>query len=209
MKKVLGLVLGAMLSSTASAGVILQADNVWTDGVPYNGPIENVINQSGLSANYTSGVDDFETFVNGTTASFGSIASALGDTSAPLDNYYFDLGALYTIDALAIWNQWGSASLKTFDILSSSDASFTTTSLLGSYSIADGSSVTPGYMFNFSDTSAQYFMIDVTSNYGFPDATRINEVAFSGVSAVPEPSSLALMALGLAGVGFVARRRKA
>ena len=126
-------------TSLANAGVILQADSVWTDGAPYAEPVENIINQSGLSSNYTSGVDDFNTFVSSTTANYNNgTYNDLGSNSGQLDNFYFDLGGVFTVDALAIWNQTGSASLKTFDIYSSADSLFSTTNFLGSYSIDDG-----------------------------------------------------------------------
>ena len=210
MNKIIYLFLGICFSSSVNAGVILQADSVWTDGTPYSAPIENIINQSGLASSYTSGVDDFATFVNNNTANYASgVSLNLGDNSAQLDNFYFNLGAVYTIDALAIWNQYGSASLKTFDIYASSDANFVSTTLLGSYSITDGPFNVQGNIFSFAATTAQYFMIDVTANYGFSQATRINEVAFSSVQtqAVSEPISFALFGLGLLGIVFSRKDR--
>lgn len=215
MKKMLltGIAVGIFLTATTGmlqATTILQASAVWTDGASYYAPIENVINQSGLYANYTSEVDEFYSFVNGTGSSYSDgVINTLGDTSAPTDNYYFDLGAVYDVEALAIWNQSGTASLNTFNIFAATDSSFSNTTLLGNFSIADGAQ-DPGNIYTFGNTSTQYLMIDVLSNYGFSYATRLNEVAFGvNTAPVPEPATMLLFGTGLIGlVGSRVRKKK-
>ena len=200
---IIGAVFAIGLACSTRAEVIIQASNVWTDGSPDVLPIGNTIDQSGLSSTYTSGVDDFDSFVAGTTASFGTSAFlTVGGTSSQLDNFYFDLGSSYEINAMAVWNQSGTASLNTFDIYSSADIGFTSTTLLGSYSIGYIGGTEPSNVFSFIATDAQYFMIDVTSNYGYADSTRVNEVAFA---AIPEPASLGLIGLVTGGIYFARR----
>jgi PEP-CTERM motif len=63
-----------------------------------------------------------------------------------------------------------------------------------------------------SDTAFTAVTIMRNPNYdrvGSSDAFGMDNVTFSGVSAVPEPSTWAMMILGFAGVGFMAYRRKA
>jgi hypothetical protein len=50
--------------------------------------------------------------------------------------------------------------------------------------------------------------VQILSNFGYEGGTVWNETAFEAVSAVPEPSTWAMMILGFAGVGFMTYRRR-
>jgi hypothetical protein len=207
-----------MLSlQTAHAAVIFQAQDVWTDGDYWANPTANVINQSGLyndstglNSTYISGVTEFYDFVNGNSARYygggWDINTSLGDTSAPLDNFYFDLGSNQAVEAIAIWNQAGTASLIEFDIYAATDASFSDKTYLGSGTSFSGDQA--GSIYNFNETESQFFMIDVVSNAGYCCATRLNEVAFA-VTSVPIPAAVWLFGSGLGLLGWFRRRQTA
>lgn len=61
------LILGA-LPAAAQAGTILQAAGVGTNLTTHAGSPNNVINQSGLSTGYTSGLTDFDAYIAGSPA---------------------------------------------------------------------------------------------------------------------------------------------
>jgi hypothetical protein len=205
-----------LTTSVSQADIILSAQNAFSDGsaTPHltsnANPVLGIINQSGLLAHYTSGVDDFNTFVSGTTSTNGAEANGywpnLGSTPTQLGNFYFDLGSAHTINALAIWDSFGSSALSTFQIYSSTDSNFSSVTNLGSYTIQGNYGSDIGQIFSFVQTNAQFFEIQVTSNWGYTSRTYINEVAFSSLSSVPLPSAVWLF--GSALIGFIGFNRK-
>ena len=95
--------------------------------------IKQTIDQSGLSANYVSAVTDFDSFVATTTA--GNFEKSIGGRSGLPDPVLFDysLGSTSTVDAIAIWNQQGSAALNNFSLFVDILADFSTATLIGTF----------------------------------------------------------------------------
>ena len=199
------------LAPSAMAGLILDPTAVSTNMGTFSGNINNIINQHGQVPGYTSGVTDFATYTNSATATPATASdlwtSADGATTGNVD---FTLGGSYEIDAFAIWAliSTNGDNIGDFTLLASNDPSFTTFTTLGSFTptYSPGSPI-PATVVTFTATTASYVRLEITSNNGGPDA-GLNEAAF-GVAAVPEPSSLLMMGIGIASVlGHRLRRRK-
>ena len=193
-----------MFVGVVNASVILgptAVDVSAIDASPYGADNTNLIDQTGLSAAYVSGVTDFASFTSTTTAGYtGDSGLGLGGVGG-LGSFYFDLGALFSVDSIATWGQdCCSATMFSYDLFSSDIFGATgSRNFIGNFSAG----LSPNaFAHSFSSVSAQYFELDVTSNGGY-SATRFNEIVFGGAtSSVPEPSSIALLTLGLIGFGF-------
>jgi hypothetical protein len=207
----------------AQAGTILQPFGAATTmgNYPTYEPFR-AINQSGLSAGYSSGVTDFDTYVattstvggaNGLNAWFASSGNVVG-------NFDFDLGGSHLIESFALWSDpqpISNQGIRQFNLFADDNSGFSSPELLGSFTAADANCVgcTPAQadafnlaqVFGFTPTAASYVRLQILSNYGNTDTTGISEAAFE-VAPVPLPAAAWLLLSGLGGIGALARRRK-
>jgi hypothetical protein len=198
-------------ASSVQAAPIYQPTAVTASTSDFGDPfaLANMINQSGLSAAYTSGVSDFATVVAGTTHD-GVLASNSGFSVGPFGSFSFDMGAILALDGFAFWATENSGSVTNFDLYADSD--FLTGNGLGTFlgnftTLADGGAASPAQVGSFGSVSTQYFhlMIQTTDGGAQPG---IGEIAFRSAvpQQVPEPASLLLLGGGL--VAVVATRRR-
>ncbi len=182
-----------------------------------NVDIGNVIDQSGLSSAFTSGVTDFDTYLGGNPTH--SLAAGDNEWFAPDGEFLgfidFDLGAVYDVDRVAIWNE-DAAGVSRFELITSLDATFAASTSFGFFSLTNN----PRDVDYLADvislgavSSARYVRMSIEGFYpdeqNFADQASLGEVAFSVTAAndVPEPASLVLGGLGLLAAGTVGRRR--
>ncbi len=191
------------MTSIAEAGVIRQATQVISNDPTFLGNSANIINQSGLSATYTSGVTDFNSFVSGTTHSGTNPQFTVWSVQGLL-TATFDLGASYDIDRLALWNFSATSSLRGFTLQASNTSNFSNFTDLGAFSVNNGTFPnSPAQTFTFTSTNARYFRFINTSNGG-TSTTGFSEIVFGQTDsqAVPEPSTIlgSLVAIGVGGI---------
>lgn len=172
------------------------------------GSTDNIINQSGLSAGYTSGVTDFDEYYFSTpthdSLDNDAIWASLGPIPPvfPFGSFDFDLGGPVLIEGMMLWNCDDQRAIYGFNLLADDNPDFSTPTLLGSFLVDNdgpGDRMSP-HALPFASTLASHVRMEITSNHGDARDVRMGEVAFE---QVPEPSSLALLGL----VGFALRRR--
>lgn len=206
--KMIGLKLGiglcvATLSTIASAMPITGVSVTTTFESPgaFGTVIESVVDGSGLSS-YTTGAMHELAFLSNSWAAIGFSSGSIR----------FDLGDVFDVDGMAVWNFNAPSSIGINDITITSSV--------------DGVSLTPipGAPMNFAigvvgselaevfsfTATARYIRFDVTSNHQGPGpAIGLNEVIFTGSRIVdaPVPATIVLFGLGLAGLVW-SRHRK-
>ena len=177
--------------------------------------IGNTIDQSGLSSGFTSGITDFDAYL-ATNPTHTLVAANFewftpsGVTTATVT---YDLGAIVSIDRIALWNE-ESSGVGNVNVLFSTDGVTFVPNTLGITPVNNpiGSDY-PAQVFALSAGSTRYVQLSISqcpqAEPGAFPGCGIGEVAFSSGGAqqqVPEPSSMLLF--GTAAVGAIAARRR-
>jgi hypothetical protein len=215
-----------VVSQAASVAVSATSIGPGTGSLAFGNPCvqpSHLIDQSGLSANYVSGVTAFATAISATHISTpcnsGAVIAA-GAFTPGHPVFTFALGGGFAIDAMALWtinspsgafgqnHNWGS-------IWADDDGIFGNNSIgehaVGAFNafnpIALASTPTSALVFNFSSPVTSPYLHLYTTN-GEGNVVEFGEVAFRA-AAVPEPAtlSLAVLGLGVLGLGWHVRRK--
>ena len=184
--RVLAGLLNLGLVSVAQAGVALAPTSISSPQGDFGGgnALENIINQSGLSATYISGVTDFGSFTATTTHSFPGNSGFTATESSGPQQFSFDLGALTTIIGIAIWNTNSVGAVTSFELYSDTDFDFnngTSELLISDTPLLTGLEPAPAQVFSFDAITTRYIHINGTGSLAPPDFYGLGEVVFEVV----------------------------
>jgi hypothetical protein len=194
-------------SAPAFAGTILSPidSDGNTLGSVGGGSPANLINQSGLSQNFISGVTDFETYISlGPTSASVTASTGWVSAAGSLGGYLqFDLGATYALSGFVLWNQNNDLAVNGFTLIVASNAAFTSgVTNLGTFNAAEGLNAQTYTLTG----EGEFVRMQINSTHG-PNQAILGEIAFDA-TLIPEPCSLLVLGMGWAGIGFARRRRR-
>jgi hypothetical protein len=199
----------------SAAGLIISPTNaVINSNGPGFGSITDTINQNGLFTKYISGFTDFDAYLS-TNPQHTDIFSGyewFGNSGTTTAIVTYDLGAIKSVDKLALWNEEISG-IGLLDLYSSQDGIKFSALSLGIKPIDNPRGNYPAQVFSFSTVAARYIKFDISQspqpNPGSFPSAAIGEVAFRQVQ-VPEPASLiGILGLGAFGVTSLRKRKQA
>jgi hypothetical protein len=198
-------ILGFTGSTPGEAGTIVSPGSATTAIPTAGGNVGLLIDQSGLSVNFISGVTDFDTYIAlGPTSAIVTTLNGWASQVNKLPGFVqFDLGADYAISGFALWNQsTPNLGVNSFTLTSASDAGFTSNvTNLGTFNAVKSLAA---QTFTVSGTG-EFVRMEINSTLG-ANQVNLGEVAFDA-TLIPEPASLAVLGLSCVGMRFARRRR--
>ncbi len=174
--------------------------------------VDNVIDQSGLTVGYESGITDFDSYVASNVRHSGALdtewAGTRGVTAARL---VFDFGREVTLFKFAMWDENNtSIGRMAFSTPTLGEfANFAVNENRGApYGVSD--------VFQFKPIKTRYLTLDFTACGSEPESHSatgcgLGEIIFAeapAAGAVPEPATWALMIGGFGMAGAMLRRRQ-
>lgn len=209
-------------ATAAQAGAILSPTSVYNNTIGTyccGGAATQMINQSGLSAGFTSGATDFDAYIAGNpTHSRDDFQGWIGPAGGPFTGILdFALGGSYNVERFAMWNTaaGSSANVQSFTLYVSDVANFSSATNIGTFTNPElaGSNPYPVTVFDTLDATGQFLRLKINSYYSNGNVVEIGEVALDvsrggAGNQVPEPGPLVLVSLALLGLGLVRKARK-
>lgn len=214
---VAALAAGLLVAAPATAGVIIQPKSVVVDvgGSAVGHDISNIINQSGLSKKYVSGVTDFATYIASKPLHSASVGEWLSTEPRTGAKITFDFGEMIEFTGFALWNE-DSTSLRQINMSVPGRGGYGGTPYATNADVfgqAYGPTVTNHQSIRTRYVTFELFGCDAPS--APYNGCGIGEVVFNSTklappppTGVPEPATWAMLILGFTGVGAVARRRR-
>jgi hypothetical protein len=164
-------------------------------GNTFFGNLNNIVDGSGLSS-----------YSTGATHAAGTAQNAWASATI-LNQIVFDLHGAYNLTGMAVWNfnEFNGFGVNTLNVLASLDGINYNPIPGAPMQFAQGANSAPeqAQLFSFSATAA-YVRFDTLTT--FQNAAGLSEVMFTA-SSVPEPASLAMFGIGVAGLAGWRRLR--
>lgn len=174
---------------------------------------DNLVNQSGLSSGYVSGVTNFSTYLSGSPTHLGtSTSSAAGYFALAPAWVIVDLGSSRSVTDMVLWNDNDYQGVNSFSVDVSYDAGFSSFASAGNFNATYGpdgyGNPVAAQAFDLADQTGRYVRVNFLSAHQ-GSYVNVGEIAFGtdAANAVPEPASLALAVMALMAAGAARRRR--